>query len=68
MVCQFCSVHVQNVRFSDDIIARVDEIARALARGTPGIQVTRSDALRAAVEAGLPALELKHGVVPEPKL
>jgi len=40
------SLPVVSFRLSTDLIRRLDERAACLARKTPGLQVTRADALR----------------------
>jgi hypothetical protein len=46
------------VRLTDEQIARVDRLAAKLSR--PGIRITRTDALRAALEEGLARLLGEH--------
>ena len=43
------------VRLDGDLIARLDAVAAKLSR--PGLDVTRADAIRVALEAGLRAIE-----------
>jgi predicted DNA-binding protein len=43
------------VRLEGDLIARLDAVAKKLSR--PGLEVTRADAIRVALEAGLSAIE-----------
>jgi hypothetical protein len=43
------------VRLDADLIARLDAVAAKLSR--PGLDVTRADAIRVALEAGLRAIE-----------
>jgi hypothetical protein len=48
------------VRISNEWVARAEAIAQALTRD--GYSSTRADVLRAALAAGLTALERKHGI------
>lgn len=43
------------VRLEGDLVARLDAVAAKLSR--PGLDITRADAIRVALEAGLTALE-----------
>ena len=51
---------VVGVRMTDELLERIDRMAPKLALATeiPGVTVTRSDVLRAAVERGLAGLEM----------
>lgn len=64
-IVHFGHVHVQNVRVSEAIVDRADRVARAMEERTPGIQVSRADAIRAALALGLPLLERELGVQAE---
>jgi len=44
-------------------LERLDRIAHAIAAQTPGLDATRSDAARAAIEVGLEPLEKRLGLV-----
>jgi hypothetical protein len=55
------------VRFSDDQIARADRVAEALSVRAAGTRVTRSDAIRAAFDRGLEALEAELSLTKKPK-
>lgn len=46
-----------NLRASVDDVERLDRLALALSERTPGVEVTRSSAARAAILRGLDALE-----------
>jgi hypothetical protein len=50
-------------RFEQAVLARVDAVGEALARDS-GLEVTRSDATRRIVLAGLEVLEGKFGIAP----
>ena len=50
------------VRLDDAQVARLERLAEAIAEHTPGMDVTRSDAIRATIERGLDALEAEHQV------
>lgn len=56
--------HVTTI-YQDDVLARLEAVAQRLAK--PGIQVTRSDAIRAAVLRGLLELETELGLSCERK-
>jgi hypothetical protein len=43
------------IRFTEAMIARLDAVAVKLSR--PGLKLTRADAIRIAIESGLPAIE-----------
>jgi hypothetical protein len=47
-------------RLPASILARLDALAAAMAEATPGMKVSRSDAMRVAVEGGLPDLEARY--------
>ena len=49
-----------SVRLEVSEINRLDQIAQALAARAHGARITRSNALRVTVEAGLTALEAEH--------
>ena len=52
------------VRLDDETIARLDRLLVATTRKTLGVELSRSDVLRATVLAGLPILEREHGLAP----
>ena len=57
-------------RVTPATLERLDRIADAIAQQTPGLEATRSDAARAAIEVGLEPLEKRLGLVtaaPDPK-
>ena len=45
------------IRLPDDMVTRIDALIAAMARGSLGIGVTRSDVMRLALDAGLESLE-----------
>src|SRR3954463_12566229 len=47
-------------RFPTSILERLGRLAEAMSTATAGVNVSRSDAMRAAVEAGLPGLEARY--------
>jgi len=47
-------------RLPASILARLDALAAAMAEAMPGMKVSRSDAMRTAVEGGLPDLEARY--------
>jgi hypothetical protein len=47
-------VHVTGFRLSHEVSDRVDLLLAELRRKNPGLKLTRSDAMRAALEKGLP--------------
>ena len=49
------------IRLEDDLIARLDALAVALTERAAGVKVTRTAAMRAALERGLEALEAEAG-------
>ena len=51
-----------SIRLEDDLVKRLEALAEAMTRAVHGAKVTRSQALRAALEAGVPVLEEKFGV------
>lgn len=51
-----------NARIPSELVDRLDALAEAMTAAVPGAKLTRSDALRAALEHGLPDLEQKYGV------
>ena len=51
-------------RVTPATLERLDRIAAAIAEQTPGLEATRSDAARAAIEVGLEPLEKRLGLVP----
>lgn len=56
------------IRFTDEMLARFERVAEALAIRAAGTRVTRSDAIRAAAERGLVELETELGLKrPKPK-
>jgi predicted transcriptional regulator len=56
-----------SVRLEDSEVERLDRIAQTLAERAHGARITRSNALRVTVEAGLSALEAEHGSGPKSK-
>lgn len=50
------------VRLEDELIARLDALAAALTERTAGVKVSRSAAMRAALERGLASLEDETGM------
>lgn len=50
------------VRLDETQVARLERLAEAIGERTPGMDVTRSDAIRATIERGLLALEAEHRV------
>jgi hypothetical protein len=50
---------------SDDIVEQIERFMIAMNKATPGITVSRSDAIRILVARGLKAAELEH---PQPEL
>ena len=50
-------------RVTPATLERLDRIAEAIAEQTPGLEATRSDAARAAIEVGLEPLEKRLGLV-----
>lgn len=55
------------VRFDRAELARLDQVGEALSARTPGLTLSRSGAVRAAVSRGLDALEVELGLKPAPK-
>lgn len=51
--------HVTTI-YQDEVLARLEAVAQRLAK--PGVQVSRSDAIRAAVLRGLNELEAELGL------
>jgi hypothetical protein len=51
------------VRFDHVTVARLDEVAAKASK--PGLSLTRSDAVRMVVEAGLPLVEEREGIAQE---
>ena len=49
------------IRLEDDLIARLDALAAALTERAAGAKVSRTAAMRAALERGLQALEAEVG-------
>jgi len=49
------------IRLEDDLIARLDALAAALTERAAGVKVSRTAAMRAALERGLVALEAEAG-------
>lgn len=47
------------------MLARLDALAVAMSEAAAGAKVSRSDAMRAAIEAGLPNLEARYGIEPK---
>jgi hypothetical protein len=52
-------------RFAGATVERLDRLAEAMSKAAAGARVTRSDALRIAVEEGLPVLEARFGLSAE---
>jgi hypothetical protein len=52
-----------NLRIDASTLERFDVIAAALSARAEGANVTRSDAARAVIAAGLPVVEAKLGIV-----
>lgn len=52
------------IRLEDDLIARLDALAAALTERAAGVKVSRTAAMRAALERGLSALEAEAGTSP----
>jgi len=50
------------VRLDDETLSRLDDLAEAMSRRTGGAEISRANALRAALNAGLPVLELENGL------
>lgn len=50
------------IRLEDDLIARLDALAAALTERAAGVKVTRTAAMRAALERGLESLEDEAGL------
>jgi metal-responsive CopG/Arc/MetJ family transcriptional regulator len=50
------------VRLDDELLAKVDNYAEALAAKQPGLKPSRSDAIRVLLYKGLEAEELDKGV------
>jgi hypothetical protein len=50
------------IRLEDDLIDRLDAVAVALTARAAGVKVSRTAAMRAALERGLQALEAEAGV------
>jgi hypothetical protein len=48
-------------RLPASVLIRLDALAEAMSEAMPGMKVSRSDAMRAAVETGLPPLEERYG-------
>jgi hypothetical protein len=46
-----------DLRIEDELADRLDRAATLLSKRVPGVKVTRSDAVRAAIEAGLVIIE-----------
>lgn len=55
-----------NLRVDVTMFARIDAIAVALSQRAEGAEVTRSDAARIALGAGLPIIEARLGLAPKP--
>lgn len=53
-------------RYPVAMLERLDRVAEAMSTAAGGIKVTRSDVIRAAIEAGLPALEQRFGLTAQP--
>lgn len=51
-----------SIRLEDELVRRLEALAEAMTRAVAGAKVTRSQALRAALESGLPILEERFGV------
>jgi predicted transcriptional regulator len=49
------------LRLEEDLVQRLDSLADALSKRTVGVKVTRSAAMRAALERGLDSLEAEVG-------
>lgn len=50
------------IRLEDELIERLDALATALTERAAGVKVTRTAAMRAALERGIEALEAEAGV------
>ena len=55
-----------NLRVDETMFARIDVIAAALSQRAEGAEVTRSDAARIVLGAGLPIIEARLGLAPTP--
>jgi hypothetical protein len=55
------ALETMSVRLDPDEIARLEAVAAVLTERAAGATITRSNALRAVVQAGLDALEAKYG-------
>jgi predicted transcriptional regulator len=51
------------IRLDDDLVARLDALAAALTERAAGVKVTRTAAMRTALERGIAALESEVGPV-----
>jgi predicted transcriptional regulator len=51
-----------SIRLEDDMVKRIDRLAAAMTEAAAGAKVTRSQALRAALDTGVPALEKRFGI------
>lgn len=54
------------IRLEDDLIERLDTLAAALTVRAAGVKVSRTAAMRAALERGLAALEAEARVTAQP--
>lgn len=50
------------VRLDDETLSRLDALAEAMSERTGGAAITRANALRAALNAGLQVLEIENGL------
>jgi len=50
------------VRLDDETLSRLDALAEAMSERTGGADISRANALRAALNVGLQALELENGL------
>jgi predicted transcriptional regulator len=50
------------IRLDEEIVARLDALAQAMSERTGGATITRVNALRAVLQAGLPILEQENGL------
>jgi hypothetical protein len=55
------ALETMSVRLDPDEITRLEAVAAVLTERAAGATITRSNALRAVVQAGLDALEAKYG-------
>jgi predicted transcriptional regulator len=51
------------IRFSDELLVRMDRIAEVMSERAAGAHLSRSHAIRAAIERGAAVLETELGIV-----